>query len=96
MFLIQNEYTEPFSQEILVHLSRARNIIEIYNKKILQQSKPCFYQEDWQKGIQPSAAFCWKQDSGEQMPVLKNSKTLGAIYSILKNMEALAEIQKDG
>lgn len=35
MFLSGNEYTEPFSLEIPVHLPRSRNIIEVYSEKEL-------------------------------------------------------------
>lgn len=35
MFLSGNEYTEPFSLEIPVHLPRGRNIIEVYSEKEL-------------------------------------------------------------
>lgn len=155
MFLIQNEYTEPFSQEIPVHLPRARNIIEIYNDKDLAAIENLLLSGRLTKR---DAAICrllletglrgtdvcslklknidWEKDAiyiiqdktqrqltlplrasygnaiydyirterpkiGLEYVFLSSlapylQLRAGAIYSILKNMEALAGIQKDG
>ena len=155
MFLSKNEYTEPFSLELPVHLPRARNIIEVYSNKDLvaietlllsgkltkrdtaicrllletglRGTDVCSLKQgniDWEKD-----AIYIIQDKTKRQLTLPLRATYGnaiydyiqterpkdeseyvflrsfapyrqlkpgAIYTILKNMETLAEIQKDG